>query len=285
MQEITDNPAYRVGQPLYGEVGYLPYYSAKMGLSRSIEMTVRHLEWETRRYPGKYAALMLELVQGEGGFNSAPQEWYVRVFEAAKKAGLAIWADEVQTFGRTGELFAFQTFGLEEWVDVVTVGKMLQACATLYTEEYAPKPGLVAGTFTGSTVALRTARRALEEMDKGFLGPNGRVNQVGKRFRGGLDRLAEGSCRGMIGERRNVGAMIAFEPFNGSLDVVKSVLMKLFDLGAVAFYCGHGPYLIRMLPPAAAMSDADVDLAVSLIEQALLETAKSIPTLGVEAKK
>ena len=276
MQEITDNPGYRVGQPLYGEVAYLPYYSPKFGLERSVDLTVRHLEWETRRYPGRYAALMIELVQGEGGFNSAPKEWYVKVFEAAKKAGLAVWADEVQSFGRTGELFAYQTFGLAEWIDVVTVGKLLQACATLFTEEYAPKPGLVAGTFTGSTVALRTARRVLEELDQGYLGPEGRVNQVGARFRAGLDRLADGSCKGLIGQRRNVGAMIAFEPFGGSLDEVKAVLMKLFDLGVVAFYCGHGPYLIRMLPPAVAMSDVDVDVALTVIERALLETHQEL---------
>ncbi len=278
MQEITDNPAYRVGQPLYGEVAYLPYFSKKFGLERSIDLTVRHLEWETRRYPGRYAALMIELVQGEGGFNSAPREWYVKVFEAAKKAGLAVWADEVQSFGRTGELFAYQTFGLEEYVDIVTVGKLLQACATLFTEEYAPKPGLVAGTFTGSTAALRSARRVLEELDRGHLGPEGRIRKVGDRFREGLDRLAAGSCKGLIAQTRNVGAMVAFEPFGGTLEEVKAVLMKLFDLGVVAFYCGHGPYLIRMLPPAAAMTDGDVDTAISLIEQALLEVAKSRST-------
>ena len=84
---------------------------------------------------------MIELVQGEGGFQFAPREFYVAAFEEAKKAGLAIWVDEVQTFGRTGELFAFQKFSLHEWVDVVTIGKLLQACMVLYTADYNPEAG------------------------------------------------------------------------------------------------------------------------------------------------
>jgi len=59
-------------------------------------------------------------------------------------------------------------------MDVVTVGKLLQACAALYTDEYNPKPGLLAGTFTGSAVALRTGRRILELLDGGYWGPKGK---------------------------------------------------------------------------------------------------------------
>lgn len=272
MQEITDNPAYRQGQPVYGEVHYLPFYDAKMGLERSVHMTVSHMKFYLDRYPGKFAALMLELVQGEGGFNFGPREFYVQVFEEAKKAGLAIWADEIQTFGRTGEYFAYQTLGLSQYIDIVTIGKMLQACAVLYTEEYNPKPGLVAGTFSGSTVALRTGKRVLEILgNEGYLGKTGRIAQLSCRFAGNLQKLAEGSCKGKISEIRALGGMIAFQPLGGKLDEVKKVLLKLFDLGVVAFYCGHGPYLVRMLPPLGAMSEQEVDLVTSLIEKAVLE--------------
>jgi 4-aminobutyrate aminotransferase-like enzyme len=276
MQEITDNAGYRQGQPLYGEAYHLPYYSPKMGLARSLEIAGGHLKWLTDRFPGKIAALMIELVQGEGGFNYAPREFYVKIFEQAKAAGLAIWVDEIQTFGRTGELFAYQTFGLHEWVDVVTVGKMLQACMVLYTEEYNPKPGLVAGTFSGSTVALRTAKRVLELLDEEkHLGSEGRTNQLSRRFRSNIESLSKGACSGMIGEIRTIGGMIAFEPFGGTMDDVKKVLMKLFDLGVVAFYCGHGPYLIRMLPPLGAMSEVDVDETCRLIGAALVAVNES----------
>ncbi len=273
MQEITDNPGYRQGQPVYGEVEYLPFYDPKD--PQSTEKTIAAMKEHLARYPGKFAALMMEPVQGEGGFNAGPREFYTRVFDEAKKAGLAIWLDEVQTFGRTGELFAFQKFGLHEYVDVVTVGKMLQACAVFFTDEFNPKPGLVAGTFSGSTVALRTARRTVELLEEGgFLGKDGRIARLSARFEANLRKLAEGECKGRISEIRAIGGMVAFAPFKGTMDDIKPTLMKMFDLGVIAFYCGHGPYLIRMLPPLGAMDEGDVDAVCAVIKQAVLEVAR-----------
>jgi 4-aminobutyrate aminotransferase-like enzyme len=276
MQEVTDNPKYREGQPVYGEVDYLPHYDSKRGLAESIERTVGRLNEATQRYPGKFAALMMELIQGEGGFNYGPTEYYVRVFEAAKKAGLAIWADEIQTFGRTGELFAYQKLGLNPWVDVVTVGKTLQACGVLYTDEYNPKPGLVAGTFSGSSVALRAARRTLELFDQQLLGPSGKIERLSKRFTQKLNELKTGDCQGMIGEIRSIGGMIAFEPFDGKMETMKPVLMSMFDRGVIGFYCGHGPFLIRMLPPLAVMDERQVDEVCALIGMALKDTDQKL---------
>ncbi len=270
MQEITDNPKYREGQPVYGEVDYLPYYDAKLGLEKSIEATVGRMRTLVARYPGKFAAVVIELVQGEGGFRFGPPEFYTRVFEEAKKHGLFIWADEVQTFGRTGELYAFQKFGLEKLVDVVTVGKMLQACAVLFTSELNPKPGLVAGTFSGSTMALRVARTTLRLLkEDGFLGPQGKIEKLARRFEQNLKKMAEGSHAGKIGQIRVLGGMVAFEPTPGTLDACKAVLTRMFEHGVVAFYCGHGPYLIRMLPPLGAMTEAQVDDVCQIVGRSL----------------
>jgi acetylornithine/N-succinyldiaminopimelate aminotransferase len=275
MQEITDNPKYREGQPVHGEVHYIPFYQPKLGLKESLEQTLCALRDHLQRYPGKIAALMMEPVQGEGGFNFAPREFYVRLFEEAKKAGLAIWLDEIQSFGRTGQLFAFQTFGLEEFVDVVTAAKMLHASVTLFTDEYNPKPGLVAGTFTGTSASLRVARRVVELLDDGYYGPEGKVTKLSARFASHLERMSTGSCRGLIGDWRNIGGMVAFQPFGGSMEDIKAVLMKLFDLGVVAFYCGHGPMLIRMLPPLGVMSEVQVDEVCQIIETTLLQVAQT----------
>lgn len=270
MQEITDNPKYREGQPTFGEVEYIPFYDPKLGLEASLGQTLGALQGHLKQQPGKFAALMLELIQGEGGFNFAPREFYVRVFEAAREAGLAVWADEIQSFGRTGSLFAFQTFCLGEYVDVVTAAKMLHGSVVLFTDEYNPKPGLVAGTFTGTSSSLRVARRILELLDGGFHGPEGKVAKLSARFAHHLGRLSEGSCKGALTDWRNIGGMIAIQPFSGTLDEVKAVLMKLYELGVVAFYCGHGPMLIRMLPPLGAMTEAHVDEVCALIEKAIL---------------
>jgi 4-aminobutyrate aminotransferase-like enzyme len=269
MQEITDNPGYRQGQPVYGEAHYISFYDAKDGLEKSLARSLGEMREHLTRFPGKFAAFMLEIVQGEGGFGSAPREFYIALFEEAKKAGLAIWADEIQTFGRTGEYFAFQKFGLTEFIDVATVAKMLHASAVLYSEEYNPKPGLVAGTFSGSTVALRTGKKTLELLEsEGFIGPEGKISKLSKRFENNLKAMK-------LEEVRAVGGMIAFKPFKGTMDEVKKVLMKLYDLGVVAFYCGHGPYLVRALPPLGAMTDAHVDDVCKIIGQALAEVGAS----------
>ena len=275
MQEITDNAKYREGQPVYGEVEYLPFYDPELGLQASTQATLKSLREHLARQPGKFAAIMIELIQGEGGFNYAPRDFYVNVFEEAKKVGLAIWVDEIQTFGRSGELFAYQKFNLNSYVDVVTIGKMLQACMVLFSDEYNPKPGLVAGTFSGSAAALRTGRRTVELLrEQNFLGTGGRIEQLSNRFREKLLALSTGSCKGVISEIRTIGGMIAFQPFSGMIDEVKAVLLELFDLGVIAFYCGHGPILVRMLPPLGAMTEAEVDQVCGLIEEAVLNVQK-----------
>ena len=271
MQEISDNPKYREGQPTYGEVTHLPFYDPKLGLDASAALTLKRLEEELLRQPGKYAGIMIEIVQGEGGIRFAPREWYVKIFEAAKKANLVIWADEVQTFGRLESLFAFQHFDLAEYVDVVTVGKLLHACMALYTEEMNPRAGLVAGTFTGSAAALRTGRRVVEMLTKeGFYGAEGKIAKLSRRFEAGIEKLKDGSCKGLIGEVRVIGGMIGFGVLGQTLEDTKKVLLKLFSEGVVAFYAGHDPYVIRCLPPFGVMKDTEVDLALSVIEKSLL---------------
>jgi acetylornithine/N-succinyldiaminopimelate aminotransferase len=273
MQEITDNPAYREGQPVYGEVAYLPFFDPAAGLEASVGATLGELKSQLEKHPGKFACLMIEPVQGEGGFLHAPREWYVKVFEAARNAGLAIWADEIQTFVRTGELFAYQKLGLNEYIDVCTIGKLLQSCMVLYSEEFNPKPGLVAGTFSGSTIAMRAARRTIEFLESGgYFGPQGKIEKLSDRFRTGLDRLAATTCKGLVGERRVFGGMIAFTAFDGKMDSIKKLVMRMFDLGVMAYTCGHGPYFVRFLPPLGAMSEAQVDEVVSIVERAVTET-------------
>lgn len=271
MQEITDNPKYREGQPTYNEVTHLPFYDPKVGLEKSITQTVSLIEAECTKNPGKYAGLMIELVQGEGGIRWAPRAWYIAVFETAKNANLAIWGDEVQTFGRLEELFAFQYFDLAEYMDVVTVGKLLHACMTLYSEEYNPKPGLVAGTFTGSVGALRTGRRLLEILTQdGYYGPNGKIAELSRYFTEGLENLKAGTCREIIGEIRIIGGMIGFGVFAQTMDDTKKVLMRLFDDGVIAFLAGHDPYVVRCLPPFGVMTKANIDTALATIEKSLL---------------
>ena len=84
--------------------------------------------------------------------------------EILKQNNIAIHVDEIQTFGRTEELFAFQYFGLDDFVDVVTIGKLSQVCATLFKDDFNPRPGLVSQTFTGATAAFFAAKVIIREL-------------------------------------------------------------------------------------------------------------------------
>ena len=78
--------------------------------------------------------MVVELVQGEGGYYAGDREFFLRDPDAScDAAGVAIFFDEVQTFGRTTRPFAFQHFGLDEFAEIVSIGKLSQVCATLFT--------------------------------------------------------------------------------------------------------------------------------------------------------
>ena len=135
---------------------YLPFFDERHP-AQSIATTLAALRRHVARYPGQHAALWCEFVQGEGGFYPGSRDFFAAPFAIARDQHIAVVADEVQTFGRTSRLFAFQHFGVEELIDIVTVGKMLQVCATLFTDAFRPAPGLLSQTFTASTSAILAA--------------------------------------------------------------------------------------------------------------------------------
>ncbi|MCE5294772.1 MAG: aminotransferase class III-fold pyridoxal phosphate-dependent enzyme, partial [Chlamydiales bacterium] len=150
LSQVTDKPGFREGLPPTITVDYLPFFDAKNPIEstkRSIDTLKKHLQ----RYPKQHAVMCMELVQGEGGFWTAPSEFFKAIIQVLKAHDVAVWVDEVQTFARTENLFAFQTFDLQGLVDIVTIGKVSPACATLFNQNFAPKPGLLSQTFTAST--------------------------------------------------------------------------------------------------------------------------------------
>lgn len=276
MQEITDNPKYREGQPIYGEVFHIPFYDHKSKVSavEQAESILRLMKEEVARSSKGFAALEFEIIQGEGGFRSAPNEFFITLCSGAKKMGLAIWVDEIQTFGRTGEVFAYQRFGLDELVDVVTVAKLLQTGAVLYSAEYNPKAGLVSGTFAGATSSLRAGRKALELLRTKMSGPDGHVHKLEKICIHEFERIKSGPAGNYLADYTVVGGMQAFTIFDGSMEKVKKYLFKLWDKGVIAFFCGHDPYRVRMLPPLAVMTEEHCKEVFSILEKSLLEMAE-----------
>lgn len=272
MAEITDNPEYRQGLPSYNEVLRVPFYDAKD--PRSSEKALKIFKEHVDKHEKNIAAFMFELVQGEGGFRTAPREFFLPMFEVCKEKNISIWADEVQTFTRTGQLFAFETMNLGKYIDVCTVAKTLQVAATLYTEDLNPKPGLVAGTFSGSSAALSVGNEVLEILTtENIFGSDGKVNQLHKKFVAMLENLSRTSCKGSLADPGGIGLMVAVTPLDGSKDKVQKLLKILFNNGLLCFSCGRDPYRVRFLLPLV-LEDRDIEVAGKIIEKSILEAAK-----------
>jgi 4-aminobutyrate aminotransferase-like enzyme len=272
LSSLTDKAAYRAGLPVALTVDYVPYFDQARP-EESTKAAVAAVREYAARYPGQHAAIWCELVLGEGGFYTGSREFFAAVCAEAKKNGIFVVADEVQTFGRTSRLFGFQHFGLESVVDIVTVGKMLQVCATLFTAAIKPSPGIVSQTFTASTSAIFAANVILKELltDELF-GLEGRNMRVNARFAQHFDAINKrhpGWIRGPYG----LGGMVAFTALDGTEEKAKKVLQALFEAGVIAFYNGSNPTRLRFLPPVPVVTDAHVDTVCEIVEASMAKVA------------
>jgi 4-aminobutyrate aminotransferase-like enzyme len=270
LAELTDKPAFREGLPLRGIALTVPFFDprARDPVARSVARLDEHLA----RYPGQIAAMLFELVQGEGGIRTAPREFFVALMERCKSRGIAVWVDEVQTYARTGELFAHKTLGLEAYVDVVTAGKALQGSAVLFRRHYNPRPGLVSGTYAGATVGMTVGARMIERLERdGYLGKDGRIVHVGRRVKHHLAALAR-SLPGAVSGIDGVGAMWAFTPFDGSPGKVDAVVRTALDEGLLLFSAGAKPAKVRLLLPVNT-TNAELTLGFEKLGKALRRVA------------
>lgn len=273
LSQVTDKAAYRQGLPETLAVDYVPFYDAERPEESTAE-AVEAVKAHMARHPGAHACMIFELIQGEGGgYLPGTSEFFRALMVPLRAAGVAILADEIQTFGRTSEFFAFQHFGLEDMVDVVTLGKLSQACATLIREEFKPKAGLVSQTFTAPSVAIRSALVIVKYMEEqGLLGADGKIMRLSRRFTDKLKDLARRRpdlAAGPFG----MGGMIAFIPLGGDPDKVAKYLKNLFDAGVIGFIAGGAPAKARFLLPVGGVEEADIDAVFPILERVLIETA------------
>ena len=126
LSHIGDSPGHRQGVPKSIEVDYLPYWDAADPSGSSCD-ALDALNTALAAHPGEHACLVMELVQGEGGFTTAPRDFFEPLLVAARDASVPIWFDEIQTFGRTDHMFRFEGLDLGSFADIITVGKMTQA--------------------------------------------------------------------------------------------------------------------------------------------------------------
>lgn len=268
--QITDKPSFREGLPTPYNVDYIPYYNPQHP-EESTARAVATLKKHIARYPKQHAVIIFELVQGEGGFNQGSTPFFKVLMQLARDHGIAVLVDEIQTFGRTPELFAYQHYGVEELVDIVTIGKLSQVCATLFRSSYKPLPGLLSQTFTGSTSSIRAGITLIKGLIQGdFFGSKGRIQQIHSYFTEKLQHIAEkhpGTIEGPFG----VGCMIAFTPFKGDYKETVQLAHRLFTEGVITFIAGSNPTRIRFLLPAGAIQEKDMNIIADIVEKVLID--------------
>ena len=270
VSQITDKAAYRKGLPQTLSVDYIPFYDAN-DHQGSIDKAVSLLRQYFNRYPGEYAAICMELIQGEGGYWVGNTEFFKAIIEECKKNSVSVIIDEVQTFMRTKEMFAFQYFGLDKDVDMVNIGKNSQVCATIYRNDHKPLPGLISQTFTSSGSAINAAYYIINEVaNKNYLGEDGKIEKLHMKFANNLDKLAQ-KYPTLIEGPWGLGTMIGMTLFGGDLQKSKDFTFKLFDNGVLSFIAGAGPTRVRFLVPAGAATEDDIDKVCELIEKTLKE--------------
>jgi 4-aminobutyrate aminotransferase-like enzyme len=269
MAEITDRPDYRKGQPARERVFYLPFYEPDD--PESTQKTLMMLREILDQHLGQIAGCVFELVQGEAGFRAAPREFFLPLMETLQERGITVWVDEIQTFGRTGELFAFQRLGLADYVDVVTIGKLLQNSAVLFRAEYQPDPALISGTFAGTTVGMAVGRRIVEKLvQENYLGPHGRIMELEQHAQEGLACLRQ-ELPNAVRAYSGIGAMWSLEPTRASLADIKTLLQECYRHGLILYYSGvgDGPYRLRLFLPGGVLTMDELDEALRILRFSL----------------
>lgn len=268
MAALTDRPTYRQGLPVTLQVDYLPYRDPK-DPEGSTRRAVEQLHRLLARHPGRYGAFWAESVAGEGGYYPGSHDFFAALCQPLREAGIPIIFDEVQSFGRLSRPFAFQHYELDQFVDIVTVGKITQVCATLYRDEFKPTGPILSQTFTGASTSIAAGLAMLDALEQAnCFGDDGANVRRHRYFADKLQQLADkypNWVQGPFGE----GMMIAFTPGDGTMESAKTIMDAMYENGLLAFICGSHPTRIRFLPPPAIANESHIDAAVQILDRVL----------------
>ncbi|WP_085992279.1 aspartate aminotransferase family protein [Oceanobacillus senegalensis] len=226
--------------------------------------------------PEEVACMILEPVMGEGGYIIPPKSWMKKVREICDRYGILLIFDEVQTgFGRTGEWFAAQTFGVTP--DIMAIAKGIAAglplSATVASKELMQKwpLGSHGTTFGGNPIACAAARASLSVIKEEQLLDN--TKAMGKYAFSKLLDLK--NKYDVIKDVRGVGLMLGIELQHVETgepdgDAVMDVLNSCLEKGVLYYLCGNSGEVIRMLPPLTVTKE-QIDQGIQLLDEALGE--------------
>ena len=227
------------------------------------------------------AAIIVEPVQGEGGFYAAPVEFMQALRAICDKYGIVFICDEIQTgFGRTGKMFAVEHSGVEP--DLMTVAKAMAGGFPISgvvgkrSVIEKPGPGGMGGTYGGNPVACAAAHAAITVIQEENLVD--RSNVIGGRM---VERLQQMKARddvAPIGDVRGLGAMVAFELVTEkggnepNPEAVAALTAKALEHGLILLACGYWGNSVRILAPLT-IDEAHLEEGLDIIERSLFEIA------------
>ena len=269
------DPYKRGFGPLAGEVYRAPAPYPYRGVSSEDALHGLELLLKQDVPPEDVACVVLEPVQGEGGFIPMPREFVERLRELCDEHGILYVDDEVQSgVGRTGPVWAIEHYGLEP--DLLVSGKSLGgglplAAVTGRGEVMdAVATGGLGGTFGGNPLACVAAAAVLDEVATESF--RARAEAIGDRLLARLDALAARCDH--VGDVRGLGPMLAFELVRDresrdpAPELAKATTQAALERGLVLLSCGLYGNVIRILVPLVA-SDDEIDRGLELLEAAL----------------
>lgn len=248
----------------------------------SIEHSIHALEelFATQVAPDRVAAILVEPVQGDGGFRPAPPEFLRALRAITDRHGIVLIVDEIQAgFGRTGTMFGFQHANIQP--DLVTVAKSLAGgfpLSGVVGKAHimdAPTPGGLGGTYGGNPVACAAALAVLDVIEEERLLQ--RSIKLGQQLEEGLNALKQRHPQ--IGDVRGIGFMRAIEfvtdPRSRAPDaeITQRVIDCAREKGLLVIKCGIHRNVIRFLGPLVC-DEADVAEALCIIGEAISEVTR-----------
>ena len=269
---------YKTGfGPFPGEVYHAPFPVALHGVSVADAMASLQMLFKAEVDPRRVAAVILEPVQGEGGFYMAPPEFMRALRTLCDEHGIVLIADEIQTgFARTGKLFAMEHYAAQGVLpDLMTIAKSLAGgmplsgvCGRAEIMD-APAPGGLGGTYAGNPLAIAAAHAVLDVIEGEHLVE--RANVLGARLKETL--LALKAEVPQIAEVRGPGAMVAVEFHKpGTIEpdpaFAKEVQARALEKGLLLLSCGVHANVIRFLFPLT-IEDELMDEALQILAAAL----------------
>ncbi|EIW17322.1 MULTISPECIES: 4-aminobutyrate--2-oxoglutarate transaminase [Pelosinus] len=226
------------------------------------------------------AAMIIEPVQGEGGFIVPPPEFLPGLKAICESKGILFIADEVQTgFGRTGKMFAIENWGVEP--DIMTTAKSIAAgmplSAVTGKAEYmdAPDAGNIGGTYGGNPLACAAGLETIKFIEDNNL--CSRAAQIGSTAMKRLKELQE-RCT-VVGDVRGIGAMIGIELVKDrqtkepAKEITSKVVKYCLEQGVMLISAGIFSNVIRLLIPLV-VTDEQLDRGLTVLEQSILRAAK-----------